>query len=291
MPLTTIYGDGTRIVGDANALEQTLHPTVMAYINIMQSSTGGNYSMSLNEIDAVNNMVQALVSNGIWTKIKAIYPIIGTTAAAHKWNLKDPRDADASFRLSFLGGGWTHSANGATPNGTTSYANTFLIPNTSLTANSGHLSYYSRTNSAVANELPIGVSASLGGTQFTLVIRRTGDLNSFRSTEIAGTTGAISSTSTDGRGLTLGSITASNSRKIYKNGTLLNTNSSAITWARNTFSVFIGATNISDFVTGPNFYTDKQCAFASIGDGLSDAEAKAFSTIVQAFQTKLGRQV
>ncbi len=67
MPLTTIYGDGTRIVGDANALEQTLHPTVMAYINIMHSPTGGNYAMSVNEIDAVNNMVQALVSNGIWT--------------------------------------------------------------------------------------------------------------------------------------------------------------------------------------------------------------------------------
>ena len=291
MPFTTIYGDGTRIVGDANAIEQTLHPTVMAYINIMQSPTGGNYAMTLNEIDAVNNMVQSLVSNGIWTKIKAIYPIIGGTAAAHKFNLKDARDTNAAFRLSFLGGGWTHSANGATPNGTTSYANTFLIPNTSLTANSGHLSYYSRTNSAVANEIPMGVSGNFGDTGFDIVIRRTSNTNRFLSSESTGATGIVTGTSTDSRGLTTGSIISSSSRKIYKNGTLLNTNSSTITWARNTFSVFIGATNISDFVTGPNFYTDKQCAFASIGDGLTDAEAKAFSTIVQAFQTKLGRQV
>jgi hypothetical protein len=39
------------------------------------------------------------------------------------------------------------------------------------------------------------------------------------------------------------------------------------------------------------FYTTKECAFASIGDGLTDTEASNFYTAVQAFQTTLSRQV
>ena len=34
-----------------------------------------------------------------------------------------------------------------------------------------------------------------------------------------------------------------------------------------------------------------QCAFASIGEGLTDAEASSFYTAVQTYQTTLGRQV
>ena len=38
-------------------------------------------------------------------------------------------------------------------------------------------------------------------------------------------------------------------------------------------------------------YSDRELAFASIGDGLTDTEAANFYTAVQAFQTTLGRQV
>ncbi len=239
---------------------------------------------------AICTLVTSMKANGTWAKCIAIYPFVGGTATTHRWNLKDPRDLNAAFRLSFIGG-WTHSSNGALPNGTNAYADSFLIPNISLTANSGHLSYYTRTNSAFTSEIPMGVSGSLGGTGFDIVIRRPGNTNRFLSSESSGVTGIVTSTSTDSRGLTTGSITSSSSRKIYKNGTLLNTNSSTITWARNTFSIFIGAINISDNVTGPNFYTNKQCSFASIGIGLTDGEAAALYTAVQAFQTTLSRQV
>jgi hypothetical protein len=39
------------------------------------------------------------------------------------------------------------------------------------------------------------------------------------------------------------------------------------------------------------YYSSKQCAFASIGDGLTDAEALAFYNAVNAFQVTLGRNV
>jgi hypothetical protein len=60
---------------------------------------------------AINTLVVDLKGYGIWTKSKALYPFVGGTASQHKFNLKDPRDLDAAFRLVFTGG-WTHSSNG-----------------------------------------------------------------------------------------------------------------------------------------------------------------------------------
>jgi len=41
----------------------------------------------------------------------------------------------------------------------------------------------------------------------------------------------------------------------------------------------------------PLTYTNKQCAFASIGNGMSNVEQALFYDIVQQFQTILGRNV
>jgi hypothetical protein len=53
---------------------------------------------------AVNTLVTSLKEYSVWTKLNAIYPFVGGTATTHKWNLKDPRDLDAAYRLEFFGG-------------------------------------------------------------------------------------------------------------------------------------------------------------------------------------------
>ncbi len=53
----------------------------------------------LTQQTAINTLVTQLKTYGIWTKMKALYPFVGGTATAHKFNLKDPRDLDAAFRL------------------------------------------------------------------------------------------------------------------------------------------------------------------------------------------------
>jgi hypothetical protein len=90
---------------------------------------------------AIDTLVVQLKADGIWTKMKALYPFVGGTASTHKYNLKNPLDTDAAFRLTFSGG-WTHSANGVQPNGTNGYADTFLIPSTQLSLNSTHIAGY-----------------------------------------------------------------------------------------------------------------------------------------------------
>ena len=42
----------------------------------------------LNQQNAINTLVVSLKGYSIWTKFKAIYPIVGGTASQHKYNLK-----------------------------------------------------------------------------------------------------------------------------------------------------------------------------------------------------------
>lgn len=240
--------------------------------------------MTLNEIDAVNNMVKAMVANGIWSKMKAVYPVIGGTAAAHKFNLVDPRDVNAAYRLSFSGG-WTHSATGMLPNGSTGYADTFL-PGNALSQNSAHLSYYSRSNTfggAGTTKVEMGYAA-LGVVASNLIIKRldltfAGAINTIT---FNGTTTIL----TDTRGFFIGNRNSATVHSLWRNGSLfISANDNSVN-PTSALTIWIGARN-----QGPSNFSDRQCAFASIGDGLTDAEARAFYQIVQAFQTKLGRQV
>jgi hypothetical protein len=92
---------------------------------------------------AINNLVVGLKADGTWTKMKAIYPFVGGTATTHKYNLKDPRDLNAAFRLTF-NGGWTHSANGALGNGVNNSAQTSINALNNLSEASYNYSVYSR---------------------------------------------------------------------------------------------------------------------------------------------------
>ena len=56
--------------------------------------------------------------------------------------------------------------------------------------------------------------------------------------------------------------------------------------------IILGALNNNGIGTPvPTAYSPREQAFASIGDGLTDADALAFYNAIQAYQTTLGRQV
>lgn len=260
-----------------------------AYTTFLSSDPDVNAFLSATGITditiatAVGTLVQDLKGYGIWTKMKALYPFVGGTATTHKFNLKNPADANVAFRLVF-NGGWTHSATGALPNGTNAYADTFLAPIPVLTENNTHLSYYSRTN-VNGQEVEIGCYA---GSRFAMQMRYSGV---FGSDNYANWSAArVSVSNSDSRGFYIGTRTAINSHKAFKNGPqygATNTNDPG-SMAALTNNIFIGATNNTG---NPSLYSAKEVAFASIGDGLTDTEAANYYTAVQAFQTTLGRQV
>lgn len=229
---------------------------------------------------AINNLVVSLKGYGIWSKMKALYPFVGGTASTHKFNLKDPRDLDAAFRLVF-NGGWTHSSTGATPNGTNGYADTFLKPATLLTTSSGHFSKYNRTNDLVSSKVDGVFDGNLN-----LFFQQNFSAGFFG---IGDTSSLASYTPTDTRGLFVTTRNSINSLKVFRNSTQVAINTSTNTGLPN-YNITIGA-RYNGVLNSYQLYNSYQCAFASIGDGLSDTEAANFYTAVQAFQVTLNRQI
>jgi hypothetical protein len=231
---------------------------------------------------AICTLVTTMKADGTWSKCSAIYPMVGGTATTHKFNLKNPLDTNAAFRLSFVGG-WSFSANGALPNGTNSYANTFYNTSANGLLNSHHISYYSRTN-VTAAQVEIGYSTNVPSPISSLITARFSGTTRFRiNSGFVDVTGA----DTDSRAYYIANRTASNvvngwrnSTKIA-NGTTASTNLSNINYSLSAFN------NINT----QQFFSTKECAFASIGSGLTDAEALALYNSVQAMQTTLSRNV
>jgi hypothetical protein len=229
---------------------------------------------------AINTLVVDLKGYNVWTKMKALYPFVGSTASQQKFNLKDPRDLDAAFRLQFLGG-WTHSVNGALPNGTNAYANTFLIPSFSLTFSSGHYSLYIRSN-INESKYDMAVVNISWGAEHSIVSRWNNIF--YHSYGLASTYPQIANT--DSRGHFITNRNSATNTTGFKNGVnVTNTIQPAVTPPNN--NIYIGAR----YAGAASEFSSKQFAFSSIGDGLTDAEAGNFYTAVQAFQTTLGRQV
>ena len=230
-------------------------------------------------VSAICTLVTSLKTQGLWTKIDAIYPFVGGTATTHMYNLKNPANTNAAFRLSFVGG-WTHSANGALPNGTNAFANTFYNPNGNASQNSHHVSYYSRTNSNLTEVEVGGVNASQG----TVLEIRTSNITYFR---VNSAIVYITASDADSRAFYIANRTASNVINGWRNSIKVanGTTSSGTMTSQN---YYIGALN-DNGVT--NYLSRKQCAFATIGSGLTDVDAANLYSTIQTFQTTLGRQV
>jgi hypothetical protein len=233
---------------------------------------------------AVNQLVVDLKTANIWTKMKAIYPFVGGSSSTHKFNLKDPRDLDAAFRLVF-NGGWTHSSTGVQANGVNGYADTKLNLLLNLALGSNHYSFYSRTDlqSLVAFGSDMGNLGDYSASSFSNLRIRNNSLG-VKYFSIGADNGASISGETSGLGFTIGSSTSITSRKIYANGITVatSTNLNNGTLPNNNASIGTGANNA---------FQRNLCAFASIGDGLTDTEASNFYTAVQSFQTTLSRNI
>jgi hypothetical protein len=221
--------------------------------------------------------------------LTAYQPITTTTQAyianQFKFNLVNPVNSDAAFRLVF-NGGWTHSSNGATPNGTNGYANTNLNQSANLAPSNNHISFYSRTSvTNVTNQIDCGVTNNTSYSFSQLSIAFGGTFKYENGSQTP------TSTFTNTLGLFLGTSIISNRGKLYKNGTP--TSSSVIDQTRTMFSnnIYLAATNISTTNLPAGVYGSKQLAFSSIGDGLTDTEASNLYTRVQTYQTALSRNV
>jgi hypothetical protein len=231
---------------------------------------------------ALNTFVTVLKANNLWNKFYALYPFVGGTATTHKFNLKNPLDTNAALRLTFSGG-WVHNTNGITGNGINTFANTWFDDSLYPISNNHHLSIYNRTNVNTSNT----DMGNLDGVSSGSFIR-----TSDNSSRFLGIVGALftSSTAVTTNALGWGCANRVSSTEVRNSRNALlvvlpqNFTNNTVNRPR---PYFIGAVNAGTAVQT----TNRNYSFASIGEGLSDAELVIVYNAIQALQTALSRQV
>jgi len=232
---------------------------------------------------AIDTLVKSLKDNSLWAKIKCAYPLVGGTSSTHKFNLKNPVDTDAGFRLTFSGG-WTHDSNGITGNGSNSYANTYFKPSVEYAnANSSHMSNYCKTNST-GTYLEMGCQTPSSAFKF---------YNNYSGTAYISLNDATGSSSglqgARAEAMMIASRTSSTSMFIKRN------NGTPVTFTSTSGALvpqflYIGALNNNGIIS-PAQYTNRTYCWFSVGDSLSTTDATNLNLAVQQFQLTLGRQI
>jgi hypothetical protein len=240
-------------------------------------------------ISALNAMDNSLISAGLLPsgtgagKIKALYPIVGGTAGTHKFNFVNPADTDAAFRLTFFGG-WTHSANGALTNGSNAYGNTYINPLANLTtSNTGFFGHYLRNNNASTNDI-LGISDGSSS------LRNLGSdgTNSYARFYVSANSQANGVSRIDKTIIWNRFNAAAASVDCWRNGTKTTTLGAAFA-AKPNDNIYIGCFNN---IGTPVSYSVSAFAFLIFGDiGLTDIEAATLTSVIDTFQTTLGRNV
>lgn len=232
--------------------------------------------------NAINNLVVGLKAQSLWTKMKAVYPFVGGSATSHKFNLKDPRDLDAAFRLTFSGG-WTHSANGALPNGTNAFADTYF--NLSLNSTTSDISagIYLRTNS-ITTGISIGaIDSGFVGLQITPKFTDNNTYYGANDFIVDGSGTYVTNT----QRLFIVNREAANSKRLYRDGVVLNTATPTISSTPN-FKVYLGARNNAG---STDFYDSRELAFSFLGNTLSTTDVANITNLINSFQVALSRNV
>jgi hypothetical protein len=240
-------------------------------------------SLSTTEQNATKTLVADLKAAGLWSSMKAIYPMVGASAAACKQNLKS-----ASFTGTFSSG-WTFASTGATPNGISAFMDTGLVPNSVFSNMFITMGVYIRTSNTT-NTCDMGVINtavdgaieifSYFGTVPPVTLNGCGEFGN-----------RANYTTTDSIGFRSFARSSTTSLKAYLLDALQITNTTSDTTLISEFlnPIYIGARNFGNLVNSPS---DRETAFNYIADSsFTQQNMTNLYTAVQAFQTTLSRQV
>ena len=233
---------------------------------------------------ATNQLVVDLKAANIWTKMKAVYPLVGGSATSHKFNLLNPVDSNAAYRLVFAGG-VTHSSTGVLFGGVNGWADTFMNMSTNFTAYDIHLS--ANINSDWVGTLQqshIGANASATSCNRLGAASATSE-----SSLLGGTSGTYTVvktvTSTTHKGFWCGSRLSTTSHNLIDPTGTITANTTTVTSTQPNLTIGLGCRR----GTGNDYYSGFGYSFFSAGVGLTTTELAAFKTAVNNFQTTLGR--
>ena len=256
-------------------------PDVIAFFAIADMSEANlatylaTKGLTYNELKTIYcDFVTGCKSDGYWGKIGAIHPFVGDAPTQQKYNLKNPADTDAAFRLSFFGS-LTHSATGVLGNGANGYIDTHWNFATEATIGAAGFVTYNRT---ILTSTTYGV---LQGGNLAL--------HNFAGTCQIGTSAIGYSNATFPSTRTwLSYRNAANFNQTYRDSVSVGTSAATITSLAN-LNFFYLALNNGGFAR--NFNINEICFGAFINGAFTSGEALAFTARIDALQLALGNNV
>ena len=235
--------------------------------------TAAGGTTSLTEKTATNQLVLDLKSFGIWSSLKAIYPMVGSSSSACSQNLKS-----SSFTASFSGG-WTFASTGITGNNTNAFMNSNFVPSTDASTSGFSFGSYPRNNNTTGTQ----VSGCFTTSTTSFAQHNLSNGNMF-----SGVIGnIISYTANPSTRTFIHRRTSSTFSQSYRNGTSLGSETNTASALPN-INFYIGARNNGGLV---DFYDGHEYAFYFLGLGLTNQNALDLTTSINTFQTSLSRNV
>ena len=240
----------------------------------------GNIRNSKLELQYLNQIDNACKKAEI--TVGAVYPIAGNgnnMEESFSYNFLKPSE----FKIDWVGS-WIFNEFGAQPeNINGNYANTHLIPSQVLNLNSTHVSYYANAGS-IGEMVEIGITDD-GGRRITLGVNFSG-LAISQHYFYGGGSGSINYPNNTINGHYIGVRDRINNIFLIKNSETL-IKSSEVSSIQNLpeVPIYLNAIELS----GNPYFSDRRCAFASIGYGLPESKAKSFSHDIFIAQRVKGR--
>ena len=259
-------------------------PDATAYLAAVVAA-GGTVNSTITT--AVNTLFTSLKSNSLYTKLFAFYPIIGSIRNSHSINAKTP----GTFPIAWFGSGDVHSYSGFTlpgPSGGGAYGRFSGLSTTDIATSGGdvHISQYiwKLGISGSDNGYDLCASDANNANQNYIIVNFNGATTSYYDWQGSYNT-TISSIATLGYwNLTRNS--ANTQSVLFKNGSQLASPTDTIYYCNTDY--FIGAEPIGGNVVGGG-KNSKGYNFFTFGNRLSVSEESTLSTIINTFQTTLGR--
>lgn len=219
-----------------------------------------------------SDLIASLKTAGVWSKLDALYILAAADAQAARQNL-----VANAFNLTAVGSpafatdrGYT--GDGATANLATGF-NPSTAPSAKYTQDQATLASWVRSSNN-GSYCAVGLSAS--GVTGSIRPNASGNLSVATNNATADTSAVVGSA-----GLSAWTRTASNSLKLYKNGALLATKTTASISLPNAAVTLLMLSNFSQFSVD-------QVAAASIAGPMSDSEHAAFHSALNIYMTAVG---
>ena len=247
-------------------------PDAAAYLSDVITS-GGTVNATMSA--ATDTLFTSLKSAGLYTKMAAMYPFVGGTAASHAINALLNKSFDITWN-----GGMVHSISGSTGNGTNAYGNTNFSTGDFVTTAQAAFGFYTNAADVGIN----GVNGAFYGGNRGIQVATNYNNNWGYRHGVGGFQQTANGGSNTGQFITV--RTGTTEAQLYRNTVNIDTYTSVNQLsAPDPMLIF----NMWSSTAPGTFYSQERMSFVFFANNLLYSEVSTLDNIINTFQTSLGR--